>query len=167
MKKKIIQLTVVLVASLFIGLLLNGLNGKATNAEIGDKAPNFTLKDTSGKKVKLSDFKGEMVVLNYFTTWCAPCLEEAPELEAFGNEYQDAKLLILAKGETSNRVNKYIDGNGSKLTYLLDTKEEAAKSYNVVGQPETIIIDEKGIIVERFSGPTTKKKLIELIKKLQ
>lgn len=166
MKKKIIQLTVVLVASLFIGLLLNGLNGKATNAEIGDKAPNFTLKDTSGKEVKLSDYKGEMVVLNYFTTWCAPCLEEAPELEAFGNEYQDAKLLILAKGETSNRVNKYIDGNGSKLTYLLDTKEEAAKSYNVVGQPETIIIDEKGIIVERFSGPTTKKKLIEMIKKL-
>lgn len=167
MKKKIIQLAVVLVASLFIGLLLKGLNGKATNAEIGDKAPNFTLRDTSGKVVKLSDFKGEMVVLNYFTTWCAPCLEEAPELEAFGNEYQNAKLLILAKGETSKRVNKYIDGNGSKLTYLLDTKEEAAKSYNVVGQPETIIIDENGIIVERFSGPTTKKKLIEMIKKLQ
>lgn len=160
------QLTVVLVAAIFIGLLLNGLNGKATNAEIGDKAPDFTLKDTTGKEVSLSDFKGQIVVLNYFATWCDPCIEEAPELEAFGTEYQGAKLLILAKGETSKRVNKYIDETGSKLIYLLDTKEESAKTYNVVGQPETIIIDEKGIIRERFSGPTTKKKLIEMIEKL-
>lgn len=166
MKKKIMQLTVVLVAAIFIGLLLNGLNGKATNAEIGDKAPDFTLKDTTGKEVSLSDFKGQIVVLNYFATWCDPCIEEAPELEAFGTEYQGAKLLILAKGETSKRVNKYIDETGSKLIYLLDTKEESAKTYNVVGQPETIIIDEKGIIRERFSGPTTKKKLIEMIEKL-
>ncbi|WP_147532676.1 TlpA family protein disulfide reductase [Bacillus marasmi] len=167
MKKKLMQLMVVLIAAIFIGLLLKGLNGKASTAEVGNIAPDFTLKDTSGNEVKLSDFKGEMVVLNYFTTWCDPCIEEAPELEAFGTEYHDAKLLILAKGETSKRVNKYINENGSKLTYLLDTKEEAAKSYNVVGQPETIIIDEKGIIRERFSGPTTKKKLIEMIEKLQ
>lgn len=167
MKKKILQLLVVLFAAVFIGLLLNGLNGKATSAEKGEQAPDFTLKDQDGHVYQLSDFKGQIVVLNYFTTWCEPCLDEAPELEAFGSDYKEAKLLILAKGETSSRVKKYINETGSKLTYLLDTKEETAKSYNVVGQPETLIIDEKGMIVERFSGPTTKKKLIKMIEKLQ
>lgn len=151
----------------FIGLLVNGLNGKASSANPGDQAIDFTLKDINGQEYKLSDFKGNMVVLNYFTTWCEPCLEEAPELEAFGTEYKDAKLLILAKGETSKRIKKYIDKTDSKLTYLLDTKEETAKAYQVVGQPETIIIDENGIIRERFSGPTTKKKLIAMIEKIR
>lgn len=166
MKKKIIQLSIILLSAFFIGLLLNGLNGKATSAEKGEQAPDFTLKDTSGKEYKLSDFRGEVVVVNYFTTWCEPCLDEAPELEAFNSEYKEAKLLILAKGETSSRIKKYIDETGSKLTYLLDTKEETAKAYNVVGQPETLIINEKGIIRERFSGPTTKEKLIEMVEKL-
>jgi len=160
------QLSIILLAAVFIGLLLNGLNGKAISAEKGEQAPDFTLKDPSGKEYKLSDLRGEVVVVNYFTTWCEPCLDEAPELEAFNSEYKEAKLLVLAKGETSSRVKKYIDESGSKLTYLLDTKEETAKAYNVVGQPETLIINEKGIIRERFSGPTTKEKLIEMIEKL-
>ncbi|MGJ7920366.1 TlpA family protein disulfide reductase [Neobacillus sp. LXY-4] len=166
MKRKLISLSVVVAAAIFIGLLLNGLNGKATSAEMGDHAPDFMLKDVNGQNYRLSDFKGKVVVINYFTTWCEPCLDEAPELEAFGQDYSDAILLILAKGESSNRIKKYIEETGSKLTYLLDTKEETARAYNVVGQPETMIIDEKGVIRERFSGPTTKKKLIEMIEKL-
>jgi cytochrome c biogenesis protein CcmG/thiol:disulfide interchange protein DsbE len=167
MKKRIIPVTVLIFVAVFIGLLLNGLDGKSTSADTGDRAPEFSLKDINAKKYRLSDFKGEVVVLNFFTTWCDPCLEEAPELEAFGLEYKKAKLLIMAKGETSNRIKKYIDQTGSKLTYLLDPKEEVAKEFNVVGQPETIIIDEKGIIRERISGPTTKEELIEKVERLR
>lgn len=157
---------VMVVAAFFVGFLINGLNGKATSTDPGDQAIDFTLKDVAGQEYSLADFKGKVVVLNYFATWCEPCLEEAPELEAFGLEYEQAEILILAKGETTNRIKKYIDETGSKLTYLLDTKEETAKDYNVVGQPETIIIDEDGKIRERFSGPTTKKKLINMIEEL-
>jgi cytochrome c biogenesis protein CcmG, thiol:disulfide interchange protein DsbE len=142
--------------------LVSGLGGKAS-AQPGDQAIDFELKDTNGKSYKLSDFKGQPVVLNFFATWCAPCLDEAPELEAFGKEYKDAKLLIVAKGESKKRIGKYIGESGSQLTYLLDTKEEISKDYNVIGQPETIIIDENGVIVERFSGPTTKDDLIKMI----
>ncbi len=166
MKQKVIPIMVVVIAAFFVGLLLNGLKSKATSTNPGDAAIDFTLKDVMGQEYSLSDYKGKVVVLNYFATWCEPCLEEAPELEAFGLDFKQAQILILAKGENKNRIKKYIDETGSKLTYLLDTKEETAKDYQVVGQPETIIIDENGKIRERFSGPTTKKKLIELIEKL-
>ncbi len=162
MGKKILPVIVIAAVIGVLGFLVSGLGGKAS-AQPGDQSIDFELKDIDGNTYKLSDFKGQTVVLNFFATWCAPCIDEAPELEAFGKEYKDAKLLILAKGESKKRMEKYIGESKSSLTYLLDTKEEISKNYNVIGQPETIIIDEDGVIVERFSGPTTKDDLITLI----
>ncbi|MEH7886090.1 TlpA disulfide reductase family protein [Bacillus sp. JJ1609] len=162
MGKKIVPIIIIAAVLGILGFLVSGLGGKAS-AQPGDQAIDFELRDTNGKSYKLSDFKGQPVVLNFFATWCAPCLDEAPELEAFGKEYKDAKLLILAKGESKMRMEKYIEESGSQLTYLLDTKEEISKEYNVIGQPETIIIDENGVIVKRFSGPTTKDDLTTMI----
>ncbi|AGK55279.1 TlpA family protein disulfide reductase [Bacillus sp. 1NLA3E] len=166
MKKNPISVMVIVVVVVFLGFLVNGLSGKATTADLGDKAKDFSLKDVNGKAYKLSDYRGKIIVMNFFTTWCGPCLDEAPELEAFGSEYKDAQFFVLAKGETTNRVKNYIQKNNSKLIYLLDTKEGTAKNYNVVGQPETIIIDGKGVIRKRITGPTTKKKLIDIVEKL-
>jgi cytochrome c biogenesis protein CcmG, thiol:disulfide interchange protein DsbE len=162
MGKKIVPIFVIIAVIGVLGFLVSGLGGKAS-AQPGDQAIEFELKDINGKTYKLSDFKGQPVVLNFFATWCAPCIDEAPELEAFGKEYKDAKLLILAKGESKKRMEKYIGESGSQLIYLLDTKEEISKDYTVIGQPETIIIDGNGVIVERFSGPTTKDDLIKMI----
>jgi cytochrome c biogenesis protein CcmG, thiol:disulfide interchange protein DsbE len=162
MGKKIVPIFVIIAVIGVLGFLVSGLGGKAS-AQPGDQAIDFQLKDINGKTYKLSDFKGQPVVLNFFATWCAPCIDEAPELEAFGKEYKDAKLLILAKGESKKRMEKYIGESGSQLTYLLDTKEEISKDYTVIGQPETIIIDGNGVIIERFSGPTTKDDLIKMI----
>ncbi|MBT2638401.1 MULTISPECIES: TlpA disulfide reductase family protein [unclassified Bacillus (in: firmicutes)] len=162
MGKKIVPVIVIAAVIGVLGFLVSGLGGKAS-AQPGDQSIEFELQDIEGNTYKLSDFKGQPVVLNFFATWCAPCIDEAPELEAFGKEYKDAKLLILAKGESKKRMEKYISKSGSELTYLLDTKEDISKDYNVIGQPETIIIDGNGVIVERFSGPTTKDDLIKMI----
>ncbi len=162
MRKKLVPIIVIVIVVGILAVFINGLGGKVS-ANPGDEAIDFSLKDMSGNEQKLSDYRGKTVVLNFFATWCQPCIDEAPELEAFGTDYQDAELLIIAKGETTKRMEKYISQSNSKLTYLLDTKEEVSKEYSVIGQPETIIIDENGIIVERFTGPTTKKNLIELI----
>ncbi|MCM3665969.1 TlpA family protein disulfide reductase [Mesobacillus subterraneus] len=162
MGKKIVPIFVIIAVIGVLGFLVSGLGGKAS-AQPGDQAIDFELKDINEKTYRLSDFKGQPVVLNFFATWCAPCIDEAPELEAFGKEYKDAKLLILAKGESKKRIGKYIGESDSQLTYLLDTKEEISKDYTVIGQPETIIIDGNGVIVERFSGPTTKDDLIKMI----
>lgn len=162
MGKKIIPIFVIVAVIAIVGFLISGLEGKATTTP-GDKAVDFELKDIDGNTYKLSDFKGQTVVLNFFATWCQPCVDEAPELEAFGAEYEDAQLIIIAKGESKKRMEKYITEANSKLLYVLDTKEETSKDYSVIGQPETLIINKDGVIVERFSGPTTKEKLIKLI----
>lgn len=162
MGKKLVPIFVIIAALGVIGFLMNGLGEKAS-ANPGDQAIDFELKDINGQVYKLSDYKGKPVVLNFFATWCQPCIDEAPELEAFGKEYKDAQLIIIAKGESKRRMEKYIKESDSKLLYLLDTKEETSKQYNVIGQPDTLILNQDGVIVERFTGPTTKQRLIEII----
>ena len=162
MGKKLLSAFIILAAVGVIGFLISGMGEKAS-ATPGERAMDFKLNDIQGKSSSLSDFKGEVVVLNFFATWCQPCIDEAPELEAFNEEYKDAKLLVIAKGESKKRMEKYIAEHNSSLHYLLDTKEEISKEYGVIGQPDTIIINRDGVIVERFTGPTTKERLIELI----
>ncbi|MFE8703350.1 TlpA family protein disulfide reductase [Cytobacillus sp. FJAT-54145] len=165
MRKKLVPLIVLIAVTAILSVLLTGLKGKAS-ANPGDAAIDFELIDMNGNSHTLSDYKGKVVVVNFFATWCDPCIEEAPELEAFGTEYDQAEILIVAKGETKKRMEKYINDTKSELTYLLDTKEEVSKEYSVIGQPDTIIIDKDGMIRERFTGPTTKAKLIELIENM-
>lgn len=162
MGKKLVPIFVIIVVIGVIGFLMDGLGEKAS-ANPGDQGIEFELKDINGETYKLSDYKGQTVVLNFFATWCQPCIDEAPELEAFGKEYSDAKLIIIAKGESKKRMEKYISETKSELLYLLDTKEETSNEYSVIGQPDTLIINKDGIVVERFTGPTTKKRLVELI----
>ncbi|WP_070120486.1 TlpA family protein disulfide reductase [Bacillus marinisedimentorum] len=166
MKKRLVPVVVLVLASALVWVLVTGLKTEALAAP-GEKAPDFALQDTDGNTVTLSEFQGQKVVLNFFATWCEPCIDEAPELEAFGREFEGAELLIIAKGETKRRIAGYIEKSGSELPYLLDTREKVSSDYNVIGQPETIIIDEDGIIQERFTGPTTKEKLIEMIQGLK
>lgn len=165
MKKKLIPIIVLLFAVAIVALLLGGLNKKET-ANPGEEVIPFELKDLNGDVHKISDYKGKKVVLNFFATWCAPCIEEAPELEAFHKEYDDAVLLIIAKGESKKRMEKYVDENKSEITYLLDTNEKVSKQYSVIGQPDTLIIDENGVIYERFVGPTTKEKLVRILEEM-
>lgn len=165
MKKRIIPIIVLVFGMALIGLLLTGLNKKET-ANPGDKVIPFELKDLDGNVHHVSDFKGKNLVINFFATWCDPCIEEAPELEAFNKDYDDAVLIIIAKGESQKRMEKYVKENNSEILYLLDTKEEVSKKYSVIGQPDTLVVDENGIIHERFVGPTTKEKLIRIIEEM-
>ena len=157
----------IIAVSIFAGIIISRpVNHREDHPPMipGARAADFQLEDVEGNIHQLSDFRGQTVVLNFFATWCPPCIDEAPELEAFGNEVENAQLIMIAKGESQRRIKKYIEENDSKLLYLLDTREEVSDKYGVTGQPETVIINENGIIVERFSGPTTKEELIRLIK---
>lgn len=155
-----------LVVSLLVFLGL-GLKGEEV-AGIGETAIDFELEDVNGNIYRLSDYEGQVVVLNFFASWCKPCVDEAPELEAFGEEYNEqAKLLIIAKGEPRDRVLKFIEEHESSLIYLLDYNMEVAKTFNTLSQPETIIIDKEGIIRDHMYGIVTKELLAEKIQKYQ
>lgn len=165
MNKRILKLfAFLLVAGMFVYFAVNYGKGQPL-ANVGDQSTDFELEDLDGKLTSLSDFKGQVVVLNFFTSWCGPCIEEAPELERFEKEYgKDVKLLIIDRGETRDRVKKFIKKYQTTSTYLFDYNHKISKQYNVVGQPETIIIDKKGIIREHYNGPLTKEELYEMVK---
>lgn len=118
-------------------------------------APDFALPDTSGKTVRLSDFSGKVVLLNFWATWCRECVEELPELESLHAKYKDKGLAVIAiaidrKAET---VADYLLKNPLFFTVLADSRGEVfIKSYTVFGVPATFLIARDGSIADRLVG---------------
>jgi len=166
MNNRVIKLLVLILLIGMFGLFAYNLVAKAKHTDVGDKAYNFSLPNYDGSTTKLSDYKGQLVVLNYFATWCAPCKEEAPELEAFQKDYgTNYPLLMINRGETIDNVKKASKNNKAGMNYLFDYNNDVGKVYNVTGQPETFIIDKAGVIRKHYNGPVTEMQLYKWVKK--
>jgi len=118
----------------------------------GDSAPQFALSDLSGKDVTLEGERGNIVVLNFWATWCGTCLSEIPVIEKIYREFKDKHVSVLTvlvddDGGMIDSIKKRMN-----LTYPVyaDPEGLVADSYQVWGVPETFIIDDGGIILDRF-----------------
>lgn len=135
---------------------------------IGKAAVDFTLQDLSGKGVRLSDFRGKTVLLDFWATWCGPCVAEIPSLEALHRKYGEKGLVVIGMNtETDhNRVRDYAKDKISYLV-LLDA-EGKSKEYGVQGIPTKIYIDAEGKIRYREVGfnPGKASEADDRIKKL-
>lgn len=166
MNKRVGKLLVMILIIGMFGFFGYSLVTKGKHTDVGDTAYNFELPNLDGSKTKLTDFKGEVVILNYFASWCAPCKEEFPELAAFQNDYGSKyPLLMINRGETIDRINKVTKKNQEGMNYLFDYNAKISKLYNVTGQPETFVIDKQGVIREHFNGPVTEMQLYNWAKK--
>ncbi|WP_102345491.1 TlpA family protein disulfide reductase [Bacillus sp. Marseille-P3661] len=167
MNKRVIQMMILVVVGSVFFFLAKGIDGVEI-VQVGDQAYDFELEDLDGNIHKLSDYQGQFVVVNFFATWCVPCIDEAPELEKYEQQYGEVSpLLIIDRGEPRKRVQKFKDDINSTSKYLLDQDDKISKIYNVVGQPETLIIDPNGIIREKIMGPTTAENLASMISMLK
>jgi cytochrome c biogenesis protein CcmG, thiol:disulfide interchange protein DsbE len=166
MNNRVIKLLVLILIVGMFGFFGYSMVTKGKHTDVGDKAYNFSMPNLDGSTTKLTDFKGEVVILNYFASWCAPCKEELPELEAFQKEYGDQyHFLMINRGETMDKINKVTNNNKAGMNYLFDYNAKVSKMYNVTGQPETFVIDKQGIIREHFNGPVTEMQLYNWAKK--
>lgn len=116
--------------------------------EKGNIAPDFELQTLEGETVKLSDYRGEKVMLNFWATWCPPCRAEMPDMQKF-HENTDVVILAVDLLETENdidSVTNFIEELGLTFRILLDEDSSVANTYNIQPIPTTYMIDSAGII---------------------
>jgi peroxiredoxin len=124
--------------------------------EVGNKAPSFALKDTEGKSVRLSDFSGRVVVMEFWATWCGPCKESSVELEKLYRKYKDRGVVVLGismdfGSGAVQKVKGYAETND--LTYLMLMDDgKASDTYRIYNIPATYILDRNHVIVKIYKG---------------
>lgn len=134
-----------------------------------DKAPDFTVYDAKGKKVRLSDFEGTPVVLNFWASWCPPCKAEMPDFqEAYETWGDDVVFLMVnmtdGRTETMETAQALIADQGYTFPVYYDKKLDAAQAYQVASIPCTYFIDEDGYLVSQQVGIISAHKLEKGIK---
>jgi peroxiredoxin len=117
-------------------------------------APDFTLADLNGNRVRLQDLRGQVVFLNFWATWCVPCRQEMPTMEKLHREMKDQGLGVVAVNirEGPKAVREFVDELGLTFTVLLDREEEVSKAYGAWGIPLTYIINREGEFVGKVMG---------------
>jgi len=133
-----------------------------------DLAPDFALEDLEGNTVSLADSQGQVRLLDFWATWCAPCREEIPMLNELHETYRSDGLLIVAisdVNEDASVVQPFVDDHGVLYPNLVGS-EQVAMDYEVLGLPTAFLIDGDGRIVETFFGPKPRRILEKRIREL-
>ena len=141
----------------------------AQKAQPEKPAKEFSLKDLQSKKVSLSDFRGKVVLLNFFATWCSPCRMEIPELVKIHQKYKNKDFALLGISLDADAVPFMIQSfaKDMKITYpVLMGSPEIADGYQVTGVPVTVVINKEGKIHKRFDGLVPTKFLENALKDL-
>ncbi len=123
---------------------------------------DFQLPDIQGNDRKLSEFRGKWVVVNYWATWCPPCLDELPELEMFHNAHKDTDAVVLGVNleEISlEKLKTFVEGQFISYPILLDEPGVSTALGRVTGLPTSYLVNPRGVVVARQVGPVDKAML--------
>jgi thiol-disulfide isomerase/thioredoxin len=117
----------------------------------GDSAPEFTITADNGRTVSVPNFGGKVLVLNFWATWCPPCVEETPSLSQFAAQYAGKGVVVLAVSvdRDANAYRRFLDKY--KPAFLTKREDKLHADYGTFMYPETYIIDAKGRVVEKFA----------------
>ena len=115
-------------------------------AEVGKTAPDFTLKSLDGKNLKLSEMTGNVVLINFWASWCGPCREEMPLLNALHNKYEPLGFTVLGVNveENVNGAKGFLKNFPVDFPVLLDNTNKVSKQYKVIAMPTTVVVDRDG-----------------------
>ena len=136
--KYVIRLTAIL-SLLFLALNVNA-------GTISGKAADFTLKSNTGKNLRLSDFRGQVVMINFWASWCGPCRQEMPILDQLYKRYGKLGFTLLGVNveQDSSKANAYLKDIPVSFPILYDTENLTSKLYNVNAMPTTVMVDRNG-----------------------
>lgn len=148
------------VAALIVGLAVGAVwvqSSKYQPLTVGMQAPDFELPGLNGDTMQLSDLRGKVVFLNFWATWCKPCVEEMPSIEVLHREFNGDGLAVLAvsidRVTTKQDIPGFVKELDLTFPILVDSWGQTDKEYKLMGVPETYIIDRQGILREKIIGP--------------
>jgi peroxiredoxin len=138
----------------------------------GDIAPDFELKTPNGDSLKLSDFRGQKVIVNMWATWCPPCRVEMPDMQKFHEKYKDENATIIAVNMTSSEksldsIPNFLDEFGITFPVVLDEHNKVGEIYQVYALPTSVIIDSQGIIQQKISGPMNYEMMEKFVSEIR
>jgi thiol-disulfide isomerase/thioredoxin len=127
----------------------DGLTGKA--------APVFDLRDRTGNGVSLARYRGSVVVMNLWASWCPPCRAEMPDLQRLADAYARSGVAIVGvnEGESPQRAGEYAASLGIRFPIWIDTNQRYGRAYGALGLPTTVILDRRGVVIRGFDGALT------------
>ena len=136
---------------------------------VGSKAPDFTVKDAE-HSVTLSQYRGRVVVLNFWATYCGPCIEELPSLQRMAAQMKDQNVAVVTISEDPDEqaYRNFLQKYHIELFSVRDAELQSPHLYGTTGIPESFIIDARGIVRRKFVGATdwTKPEIIEYLTRL-
>jgi peroxiredoxin len=147
--------------------ILSGCSGATLGTRVGDSAPDFTVEsaDAARKPVKLSSLKGDVVLIDFWATWCGPCIESMPSIENLHRTYADKGLRVLGiSNEARGTIDKFTVGRPHTYPLYIDSTSSAWNAYDVSQIPLVIVVGRDGRIV--YSGhPAHAQELEQVVQK--
>ncbi len=169
--KKIFLLTI-FVAFLSI-MILTGCQNTSANVEtgsnVGQRLEVVSLSDLNGSKITLP-VEGKISIINLWATWCPPCREEMPELQAFYNKYKNDSsiaIYLINHAESTQQIKDFMQKNNYDMPILTDDKNIGVKMLQTRGIPTTVVVDKKGIVVLKKVGPVSLQELEAAVAKVK
>lgn len=133
----------------------------------GDSTMDFSAQTNAGDTFTLSEQAGNVVLINFWATWCGPCVEEMPALQDLYEEYGDSdnvKIILINSGESSQTVHRFLSQNGYTMPCIYDTDNTVNDQYGIMGIPYTVIFNKDGTVAETYEGSYGCEKQYELYK---
>lgn len=130
----------------FLGVI--AASSLAASDLAGQAAPDFALKSASGENLRLSEYRGDVVMINFWATWCGPCRQEMPLLNELFNRYERVGFNLLGVNidDDSRRAMQMVEDLGISFPVLFDETKEVSKLYQVEAMPVTVIVDREGVV---------------------
>lgn len=169
MKRLYVLMVGILVATLGV-LPFDGWSMGSRVPAVGMPAEDFRLTDLEGKPQSLSQYRGKIVLLNFWATWCKPCTTEMPAMQASFDKLRDKGFVVLAINELEDdaKVREHIKQYGHTFPVLMDRDNKVANQFGVFGLPVSVFIDQEGCVQGYIKGGLlTEQKIDDVVTKIQ
>ncbi|MFN3705282.1 MAG: TlpA family protein disulfide reductase [Thermoflexales bacterium] len=152
------------------GPALVSLSQRALASE-GALAPNFTLTDLDGKAVSLAELRGQPMLINFWASWCPPCLKETPALaEAYRTLIREGRRVVfigVGTNDTSENLRRFAEEQSIPYLVLFDAEAKVSDVYGVRGMPTTFFVDSSGVIQRIWNGELRKEQVLQFMRELR